>query len=85
MQRGCIDKIPKIVSMKPKFRLLYTCYNHALITRRERIRCIAVNENDSNSSIPLMDGIICCCYTTCRKSDSNTYMHMQHGYYPFQM
>ncbi|VDN82103.1 unnamed protein product [Brugia pahangi] len=83
--RGCIDKIPKIVSMMPKFRLLYTCYGHVWITGNENTRCIAVSENDFNSTIPLTDGILCCCRSTCRMSDSNSYMEMQHGYYPFQM
>ncbi|KAL3995300.1 hypothetical protein ACH3XW_25260 [Acanthocheilonema viteae] len=83
--RGCIDKIPKIVSMKPELRLLYICYNYAWIMRNKRIRCSAVRENDSNSSIPLTDGIICCCRSTCTTYNSNSYMEMQYGYYPFQM
>ncbi|MCP9262184.1 hypothetical protein DINM_005472 [Dirofilaria immitis] len=76
--RGCIDKIPKIVSMEPKLRLLYACYNHDWITGKEGTRCSAVNENDSNSSVPLTDGIICCCRSTCSMSDINSYMEMQH-------
>ncbi|KAM3718875.1 Methylenetetrahydrofolate--tRNA-(uracil-5-)-methyltransferase TrmFO [Dirofilaria immitis] len=83
--RGCIDKIPKIVSMEPKLRLLYACYNHDWITGKEGTRCSAVNENDSNSSVPLTDGIICCCRSTCSMSDINSYMEMQHGYFPFQI
>ncbi|CAG9538562.1 unnamed protein product [Cercopithifilaria johnstoni] len=84
--RGCIDKIPKIVLMKPKLRLLYTCYNHAQITRTKLTRCNAVRENDSNSSLPLMDGIICCCTSTCRMfNDNSQLMKMDRGYYPFEM
>ncbi|VDM94429.1 unnamed protein product, partial [Onchocerca ochengi] len=84
-RRGCIDKIPKIVSMEPKLRLLYICFNRNWITGKEQINCMAVNENNSNSSIPLLDGIICCCRSTCNMSDSNSYMEMQHGYFPFQI
>ncbi|VDK89269.1 unnamed protein product [Litomosoides sigmodontis] len=83
--RGCIDKIPTIVSMMPEMRLLYTCYSHAWITRNERTRCSAVVENDSNSSVPLVDGIICCCRSTCSTFKSNSYLEMKNGYYPFQM
>uniref|UniRef100_A0A0R3RJS1 Uncharacterized protein n=1 Tax=Elaeophora elaphi TaxID=1147741 RepID=A0A0R3RJS1_9BILA len=83
--RGCVDKIPMIVSVNPELRLLYTCYNHDWTMRNKRTLCIAVSENDFNSSIPLTGGIICCCRSTCSMSDRNSYMEMKHGYYPFQI
>ncbi|VDK69276.1 unnamed protein product [Gongylonema pulchrum] len=84
-QRDCIDKIPKIIKKNQALRMLSICNMEMWTFGEERIRCLGVTESNSNSSFPLVDGVICCCREACTAAGEDSYLDLSHGYFPFEM
>ncbi|VDN20774.1 unnamed protein product [Gongylonema pulchrum] len=62
LQRGCIDKIPSVVSKNPKLSVLTQCFVANSWSPRKKYSCTAVG---IRIDTPPQRGVLCCCAKVC--------------------